>query len=131
MRAQKVTTAMSTVLLTAFVAVAAHAQDARPPEMTHSADGRDNCMMCHSGAMPNVAAVPATHEGWANDVCTWCHAPGAAMQTTDAPDISHALEGRANCMMCHSGAMPNAPGVPDDHEGRGNEYCSLCHGTGG
>jgi len=116
MRAARILTAVA--LLSAITAAVTQAQATRPPAMTHDAEGRANCMMCHSGAMPNVAGVPADHEGRANEVCTWCHAADAAMQTTDATTIPHALEGRANCMMCHTGAMPNVAGVPEDHEGR-------------
>jgi len=129
MRATRILTAVA--LLSALAAVATQAQETRPPAMTHTAEGRANCMMCHSGAMPNVAAVPASHEGFENTVCAWCHAPNAAMQTTDPPTITHTLEGRANCMMCHSGNMPNVAGVPADHAGRANETCGMCHTTGG
>jgi hypothetical protein len=129
MRAARVLTAV--VLLSALAAAATQAQETKPTAMSHDAEGRANCMMCHSGSMPNVAGVPTDHEGRVNETCLWCHAADAAIQTTDPTTISHTLEGRDNCMMCHAGAMPNVPGVPEDHEGRANEACSLCHKTGG
>lgn len=44
------------------------------------------------------------------------------------PVVPHALEGRDNCMMCHkAGAMEPVPDAPADHEGRDNQYCTLCH----
>lgn len=42
--------------------------------------------------------------------------------------VPHDLEGRSECLMCHSGAMEGVPGVPENHAGRGNETCLWCHG---
>ena len=42
--------------------------------ISHDLAGKDNCMMCHTpGAMEPVPDAPATHEGRANETCTWCH----------------------------------------------------------
>jgi hypothetical protein len=100
-----------------------------PPAMAHDAAGRDNCLMCHkAGAMEPVPDVPASHADYTNDICMMCHAPDAAVQTTAPPAIPHPLEGRDNCLMCHTaGAMEPVPDVPADHEGRGNNLCRLCH----
>jgi hypothetical protein len=49
------------------------------------------------------------------------------MLTQDPEPVSHDLEGRAQCQMCHGGTMPNIPASPEDHEGRSNDYCTLCH----
>lgn len=100
-----------------------------PPAMTHDAAGRDNCMMCHkAGAMEPVPDAPADHADRPNEICLACHAPDAAVQTTAPPATSHPLEGRDNCMMCHTaGAMEPVPDAPADHEGRDNKYCTLCH----
>jgi hypothetical protein len=42
-----------------------------------------------------------------------------------AVSISHTLEGRDDCQMCHKedGVEPN----PADHAGRTNDTCTTCH----
>lgn len=47
--------------------------------------------------------------------------------TTKPPVVAHELEGRSECLMCHSGAMEQVTAVPASHEGRGNETCLWCH----
>jgi hypothetical protein len=45
--------------------------------------------------------------------------------------VSHPLEGRAQCLMCHTaGAMEAVPDVPASHVDRPNETCAWCHGPG-
>ncbi len=43
------------------------------PDIPHTLEGRDNCLLCHGpgGAKP----VPADHAGRANDSCRVCHQP--------------------------------------------------------
>lgn len=100
-----------------------------PSVMAHSAEGRDDCMMCHkAGAMEPVPDAPASHAEFPNGICVMCHAPDAAVQTTAPTAIPHSLEGRDDCMMCHKpGAMEPVPDAPADHEGRESNYCTLCH----
>ena len=44
------------------------------------------------------------------------------------PAVTHALEGRDNCMMCHkAGAMEPVPDAPADHAERPNDICLMCH----
>lgn len=131
MRDRIVLTALGAFAVLVFSAAPAAAQAAKPKAMSHSAEGRSNCMMCHSGAMEAVPGVPASHEGRPNEVCLWCHAPDAAIQTKEPPVVPHQLEGREQCIMCHSGKMEAVPAVPADHEGRDVKYCTLCHTTGG
>ncbi len=50
-------------------------QTATANAIAHELEGRDNCAMCHSGAMEGMPAVPASHEGRGDDSCTMCHAP--------------------------------------------------------
>ncbi len=114
------------------VAGSAFAQDAtKPPVMSHEMEGKENCMMCHSGAMEGIPAAPASHEGRAVETCALCHAPDAEMQTATANAIAHDLEGKENCSMCHSGAMEGMPAVPASHEGREADMCQMCHTPAG
>jgi len=133
--------ALAFVLL-AFVAAPAAAQEKgkeeggqqaasawkTPPVVKHSLEGRSNCIMCHSGAMKKVPAMPANHEGRPVAMCLLCHAADAEVQKTAPPAIPHELEGRSNCLMCHKpGAMKNVPDVPESHAGRTIEMCQVCH----
>jgi len=102
------------------------------PAISHTLEGRDQCLMCHeAGAL----AVPVSHEGIVNDACTACHETAATPAPIDdaeepvsaervVPAISHTLEGRDQCLMCHeAGALA----VPVSHEGIVNETCMACH----
>ena len=44
------------------------------------------------------------------------------------PEIPHPLEGREDCLACH-GAGQIKP-FPEDHEGRTNDMCTMCHQAG-
>jgi predicted CXXCH cytochrome family protein len=48
-------------------------------------------------------------------------------RTLAQPPIPHPLEGRDNCLACHETGVAGAPQVPEDHAGRTNEMCPLCH----
>jgi hypothetical protein len=100
-----------------------------PPPMEHQLERRQNCVMCHAGGMiPNVPLMPEDHEGRPNEVCLLCHAGDARVQTTVPPDMGHELEARQECLTCHApGAEEDAPDAPPDHEGRKNQFCTLCH----
>jgi hypothetical protein len=115
-----------------FVAAgSAFAQDAKPPVMSHDLAGKENCAMCHSGAMEGIPAQPADHEGRAVETCTMCHAADSGMQTTGAKAVPHDLAGKEACSMCHSGAMEGMPAAPASHEGRGDDTCTMCHKPAG
>ncbi len=52
--------------------------------------------------------------------------PAAAQGTP--PAMTHDLQGKDNCMMCHAvGVMEAIPDVPADHEGRAVDTCLMCH----
>lgn len=52
----------------------------------------------------------------------------ALAQTAKPPVVPHDLEGREQCLMCHTpGAMEPVPDAPASHAGRGNETCTWCH----
>jgi hypothetical protein len=115
-----------------FVAAGtALAQDAKPPVMPHDMAGKENCTMCHSGAMEGIPAVPESHAAYTVDNCAMCHAPDAEVQTATPPAIPHDLAGKDNCTMCHSGAMEGIPAEPASHEGRETDTCQWCHKPAG
>ena len=120
-------------LLSGALAGPLMAQVTKTTAMSHDAEGKDNCLMCHTpGVMPPATDVPESHEGRVSETCLMCHAPDSPMVTTGAILIPHDTEGKDNCLMCHApGVMPPATDVPESHEGRAVEMCSWCHKTAG
>ena len=52
----------------------------------------------------------------------------AQQAATKPQPVSHDLEGRAACLMCHTpGAMEPVPDVPESHADRPEEVCLWCH----
>jgi hypothetical protein len=47
--------------------------------------------------------------------------------TLAQPPIPHPLEGRDNCLACHATGVGGAPHIPENHTGRTNDMCRLCH----
>ncbi len=121
------------LMVAAILAAPVLGQEATKPKVvSHDLTGRDNCLMCHSGAMEAVPAVPESHQDRTIEVCLWCHAADAEIQTKTPKVVGHDLAGRDNCMMCHkAGAMEPVPDAPATHEGRDNKWCSMCHVAGG
>jgi len=107
----------------------AMAQATKPPVMPHEKAGREQCAMCHSGAMEGIKAMPANHKGRGNEVCTLCHAKDSPVQTAAGPTpaISHEVAGREQCLMCHGGAMEGIKAAPANHKGIDAKNCTLCH----
>ena len=120
------------VLSPPAVPLRAQEPPAKPPVVQHDLAGRDQCLMCHAvGVMAPVPDVPASHTDRPNGACLWCHAADAAVQRVSPPPISHAIEGRETCLLCHRpGVMEAVPDVPADHEGRAEQFCTLCHSAG-
>lgn len=50
-----------------------------------------------------------------------------AQQANKPPAMQHTAQGRAQCLMCHGGTMPNIKAAPESHAGRANDTCLLCH----
>ena len=101
---------------------------AKPTVVSHELENRGACMMCHSGKLEAAPGVPESHAGRPDATCLWCHAPDAAVQTTEPTAIPHDLEGRSSCLICHTaGKMEAVPDVPEDHAERTDEFCALCH----
>jgi len=51
----------------------------------------------------------------------------ALAQEAGLKAVSHDLEDKEECLMCHNGMMEDTPGVPESHEGRTNQVCLWCH----
>jgi hypothetical protein len=66
--------------------------------------GNDNCALCH------------TTVGWAES---------ADALVAGATGIPHPVGGREDCRSCH-GVEGEQP-IPDDHKGRTNDTCQVCH----
>ncbi|MDH3495638.1 MAG: hypothetical protein OER21_02640 [Gemmatimonadota bacterium] len=112
-----------------LIVSSASAQAAKgPPVMPHDAQGREQCLMCHGGAMEGMKAAPADHKGRTNDSCPLCHAKESVGQSaTAAAAIPHDTKGREQCLMCHGGAMEGMKAAPANHKGIDNKNCALCH----
>jgi hypothetical protein len=55
-------------------------------------------------------------------------APALGQGATKPTAVSHDLEGRDQCLMCHTaGVMEPVPDVPESHVDRPNETCLWCH----
>jgi hypothetical protein len=119
--------AVAAVAVTGQAQAQAPAKATKPPVMTHEAAGREQCMMCHGGAMEGIKAAPADHKGRGNETCLWCHAKDAEVQTNAVPNIPHDTAGREQCAMCHSGAMEGIKAMPASHKGRDVKTCTMCH----
>lgn len=118
------------------------------PHIPHSLEGREDCLECHnSGA---IKPFPADHVGRKSVSCQICHQPAEVKiavpvasapvtlspepepeknpetaETGDGPArIPHDLEGREDCLMCHSAGDL---AVPEDHSGRTSDTCTGCH----
>jgi hypothetical protein len=124
--------ALSAGLTTATATAQEAEAPAKPPVVQHDLEGRNACLACHAGAMEAIPGVPDTHTNRTDETCLWCHAADATMQTDEAKAVTHELEGRSACSMCHAaGAMEAIPDVPASHEGRADQFCTLCHQPGG
>ncbi len=118
-----------------------HGTIAKLPQ-NHAGRTNQTCALCHQAgaspaatptplptntptATPATGSTPAAATATATPTATPRPAPtptSAVQQGT--PSISHTLEGRSNCTMCHNGTI--AP-FPANHAGRTNEMCLLCH----
>lgn len=131
MKAVRVVFALGLSLAAVAVASPARAQAAgpkKPPVIAHDAAGKEQCLMCHGGAMEGIKAVPKDHQGRTNSQCLMCHAKDSPMQTTAAPAMAHSPAGKEQCMMCHGGAMEGIKAAPANHKGWDvQKGCTLCH----
>ncbi|MFQ6014466.1 MAG: NapC/NirT family cytochrome c [Anaerolineae bacterium] len=94
------------------------------------------CIKCHGRVHEPKYVCSNCHErphAFGGDECQECHTPvgwreSAATLVEGTPTISHSLEGRDDCLVCHStgGLKP----FPDGHAGWKNEVCQTCHKAG-
>ena len=45
---------------------------AQAPQILHTLDGRDDCLLCHDPT-GQIQPAPADHEDFINEQCTLCH----------------------------------------------------------
>jgi len=110
-----------------------------PPELHPvpliGAHQRATCDVCHAEGQrvpeyvcSNCHKPPENHlEG----ACDNCHTPegwtgSAASIVAQAPQITHPLDGRDDCLLCHDPAKEIKP-APANHEDFINQQCTLCH----
>jgi hypothetical protein len=103
--------------------------DVKPGGITHSAEGKGECLVCHAPGATPITDVTATHEGRGNETCMWCHATDSPMLTMTPLVTPHArATDETDCMRCHAPeANERATNVPATHEGRANGTCMWCH----
>lgn len=101
-----------------------------PTPVKHDLEGRHACLSCHATGAEDSPVVPQNHVDRPDDTCLWCHSAEADVQTMKPGVVTHEIEGKTSCMMCHKTGAMESPKVPAGHAGRTNEYCSLCHRPG-
>ncbi len=107
----------------------------RAPPITHSVQGREECLICHFTGIASSPQVPEHHRGRTNEMCTACHQPagarpagaGTPAPVVQPPSVPHAVAGREACLACHGSGVPGIEQVPADHKGRGEQKCTVCH----
>jgi formate dehydrogenase gamma subunit len=94
------------------------------PAISHTLEGRDNCLLCHAA----TAAVPfpASHANFPVSTCLVCHSTQGVGPVP--PAIKHSLEGRSDCLVCHALDL-----LPASHQAAKftSQDCVLCHAPEG
>lgn len=106
------------------------------PIRLEGAHGKTLCNQCHQGVANPAYVCANCHKSPANHLpgdCAQCHSVAGFKETGQqqvdkAPKVTHALEGRSECLGCHAQAL--RPIVPKDHDGRANSTCLVCHRPG-
>jgi Ni/Fe-hydrogenase subunit HybB-like protein len=114
-------------------------QDARLPDHPVALEGLHKsapCTGCHAeGQMTSeLDACSNCHERPENHLygeCSICHTPEGWVQSIAfvvglAPRVSHDLDGKENCLICHDLGGEIKP-APSNHGDYINEQCLLCH----
>ena len=88
------------------------------------------CRSCHLEGKNNAPIMPDDHADYEGVECQECHAANAE-DLPAAPGIPHSLVARTDCLRCHARGIGGSPVMPEDHEGRENDGCQLCHAAEG
>jgi hypothetical protein len=102
----------------------AYAQDPVPHPMVDTS----LCLTCHREGKNNAPILPEDHADYEGPECTECHAANTET-SPEAPQIPHSLVARNDCLNCHARGIGGSPLMPEDHEGRDNDSCQVCHLT--
>lgn len=111
----------------ALVEDGAQVEPAAVPAILHRVeDQADKCLACHD--LDGLAPFPDNHTDLTTDTCLMCHHVAeeeVEAESEGRPSIPHTLEGREDCLFCHSlnGIKP----FPANHEDRSVEKCQNCH----
>ena len=102
----------------------------------HAGRTSDSCLMCHKQSQAASPAQPATSTPSRPATAPTASAalpadtPTPSSQTastTGGPKpIPHSIQGRENCLTCHTPGAGLKPS-PVDHAGRGSDTCVICH----
>lgn len=101
--------------------------DIPPLSVNHPLTGVENCLRCHRGEISGVPKIPGDHAAATNGVCRLCHRPSLDETELASRELPHEVEEQEDCLMCHGEGIAGATRVPEDHAGRTNETCLLCH----
>jgi hypothetical protein len=105
-----------------------HHKAAIPPlSVVHPLTGVENCFKCHKGEMSGVPGMPSDHAGVNNGQCRLCHKTVVDEAELAKRELPHEVDGNQDCLICHGEGIAGATRVPEDHAGRTNETCLLCH----
>jgi len=80
-----------------------------------------DCTACHNPHSPSLSKSPVLSLEGPVEVSKTGQTPAVVAP----PNIPHSIEGRSDCLACHSakGIKP----FPQNHEGRTSEICMACH----
>ncbi len=84
-------------------------------------------------ALAQDAKVPAvSHDIEGRDQCLMCHTAGAMEAVPDAPAATHADRMNDTCMLCHAADSPMLTAVAPavSHSIEGRDQCMMCHKAG-
>jgi nitrate/TMAO reductase-like tetraheme cytochrome c subunit len=97
------------------------------PAIPHLVEGQEGkCLTCHDSEA--VSPFPDSHPEWPTDTCLFCHQMAEVTEAETGggrPEILHPVEGREDCLLCHS--LDGIKPFPANHEDRSVEKCQNCH----
>ena len=89
---------------------------------------RESCAVCHTRLIARPSEFPQVDlaQHGSESACVTCHNPHDPVGATSVmPVVTHTLEGRADCLICHD--TGSIKPFPHDHEGRSQDNCLNCH----